>query len=49
MGHSFVSGIDFDTIRDGPKRIKAGTMKLYSQSKFVSAGIRADSACPFVD
>ncbi|KAI8995252.1 NAD-P-binding protein [Trametes punicea] len=34
MGHSFVSGIDFDTLRDGPKRIKAGTLKLYSQSKF---------------
>ncbi|RDX45771.1 NAD(P)-binding protein [Lentinus brumalis] len=36
MGHSFVSGFDFDTIRDGPKRIKAGTMKLYSQSKFAN-------------
>ncbi|CDO73874.1 hypothetical protein BN946_scf185016.g31 [Trametes cinnabarina] len=36
MGHSFVSGIDFDTLRDGPKRIKAGTMKLYSQSKFAN-------------
>ena len=36
MGHAFVSGIDFDTLRDGPKRIKAGTTKLYSQSKFVS-------------
>ena len=42
MGHTFVSGIDFDTIRDGPKRIKAGTMKLYSQSKFVSG---AGTAC----
>ncbi|TFK94492.1 NAD(P)-binding protein [Polyporus arcularius HHB13444] len=36
VGHSFVSGIDFDTIRDGPKRTKAGTMKLYSQSKFAN-------------
>ncbi|KAI0710962.1 NAD(P)-binding protein [Earliella scabrosa] len=36
MGHTFVSGIDFDTIHDGPKRIKAGTMKLYSQSKFAN-------------
>ncbi|KAH9895862.1 NAD-P-binding protein [Cubamyces lactineus] len=34
MGHSFVTGIDFDTLRDGPKRVKAGTTKLYSQSKF---------------
>ncbi|OSC98629.1 NAD-P-binding protein [Trametes coccinea BRFM310] len=36
MGHTFVSGIDFDTLRDGPKRVKAGTMKLYSQSKFAN-------------
>ena len=26
-----------------------GTGVMYAQSKFVSAGIRADSACPFVD
>ncbi|EJF62090.1 NAD(P)-binding protein [Dichomitus squalens LYAD-421 SS1] len=34
MGHTFVSGIDFDAIRDGQKRFKAGTKKLYSLSKF---------------
>ncbi len=36
MGHTFVSGLDFDTFRDGPKRKKMGTRPLYSQSKFVS-------------
>lgn len=36
MGHSLVSGLDFDTFRDSAKRVKMGTMTLYSQSKFVS-------------
>ncbi|KAI0821738.1 NAD-P-binding protein [Trametes gibbosa] len=36
MGHALVSTIDFDTLHDGPGRVKLGTMKLYSQSKFVS-------------
>ncbi|KAI0631524.1 NAD-P-binding protein [Trametes polyzona] len=34
MGHTFISGIDFDTLRDGPARVKLGTIMLYSQSKF---------------
>lgn len=40
LGHAFASGLDFDTFRDGPKRIKAGTTALYTQSKFVSIGHR---------
>ena len=35
MGHTFVNHIDYDTLKDGPKRIKYGTNKLYFQSKFV--------------
>ncbi|TBU31269.1 hypothetical protein BD311DRAFT_717067 [Dichomitus squalens] len=35
MGHTFVAGIDLDMIRDGPKRLNAGTAKeLDSLSKF---------------
>ncbi|EJF57444.1 hypothetical protein DICSQDRAFT_69441, partial [Dichomitus squalens LYAD-421 SS1] len=35
MGHTFVAGIDVDMIRDGPKRLNAGTTKeLDSLSKF---------------
>lgn len=34
-GHSCVSGIDYDTLRDGPKRRKLGAHKLQYQSKFV--------------
>ncbi|OCH84893.1 NAD-P-binding protein [Obba rivulosa] len=36
MGHTFVSGIDFDTLKDSPKRSKLGTQKLYFQSKFAN-------------
>ena len=36
MGHTHVSGIDFDTLCDHPKRKKMGTQKLHFQSKFVS-------------
>lgn len=36
MGHTLSSSLDFDTFRDGPKRLKLATMTLYSQSKFVS-------------
>ena len=35
MGHAFVGHIDYDTLKDGPQRIKLGTHKLYFQSKFV--------------
>ncbi|EIW52753.1 NAD-P-binding protein [Trametes versicolor FP-101664 SS1] len=34
MGHTLSSSLDFDTFRDGPKRLKLATMTLYSQSKF---------------
>ena len=34
-GHMFFT-LDFDTFRDGPKRIKLGKRYLYAQSKFVS-------------
>lgn len=34
--HNMASGLDFDLYRDSPKRLKAGSMKLYAQSKFVS-------------
>ncbi|KAH9847103.1 NAD-P-binding protein [Lenzites betulinus] len=34
MGHRYSSSIDFNTLRDGPARVKLGTMRLYSQSKF---------------
>lgn len=36
MEHTHVSGIDFDTLREHPKRKKMGTQKLHFQSKFVS-------------
>jgi NAD(P)-dependent dehydrogenase (short-subunit alcohol dehydrogenase family) len=36
MGHGFASGIDFDSLKDGAKRKKLGSQKLYCQSKFVS-------------
>ena len=36
MGHAHVSGIDFDTLREHPRRKKMGTQKLHFQSKFVS-------------
>lgn len=32
-------GIHFDTLEDGPQRMKLGTIKAYAQSKYVSAGI----------
>ena len=36
MGHTHVAGVDFDTLRDHPRRKKMGTQKLHFQSKFVS-------------
>ncbi|KAI0633469.1 NAD-P-binding protein [Trametes polyzona] len=36
MGHASVSGIDFDTLREHPKRKKFGTQKLHFQSKFAT-------------
>ena len=36
MGHASVTGIDFETLREHPKRRKMGTQKLHFQSKFVS-------------
>ncbi|KAG8902098.1 hypothetical protein FRC00_001898 [Tulasnella sp. 408] len=33
---TFIDKIDFDTIRDGPKRQKMGKLSLYYQSKLVS-------------
>lgn len=36
VGHEFVDGIDFETLKDGPKRRRWHTTKLYFQSKFVS-------------
>ncbi|KAI0718979.1 NAD(P)-binding protein [Cerioporus squamosus] len=36
MGHTSVSGIDFDTLREHPKRKKMGTQKLHFQSKFAT-------------
>jgi NAD(P)-dependent dehydrogenase (short-subunit alcohol dehydrogenase family) len=35
MGHLSASKIDYDTIKEGPKRTKKGSMALYCQSKFV--------------
>ena len=35
MGHAFVDHIEYDAVKDGPKRRKLGTHKLYFQSKFV--------------
>ena len=43
MGHTHVAGIDFDTLRDHPRRKKMGTQKLHFQSKFVSVRARAPS------
>lgn len=37
IGHTMVSDIDFDTLREHPKRKKFGTHRLHYQSKFVSA------------
>ncbi|EPQ54653.1 NAD P-binding protein [Gloeophyllum trabeum ATCC 11539] len=34
FGHTGVSKLDFDTMRDGPARRKLGRYQLYSQSKF---------------
>ncbi|KAK0213181.1 hypothetical protein DFS33DRAFT_1393843 [Desarmillaria ectypa] len=34
LNHIFVSGLKFDTFKDGPKRRKTSKMALYSQSKF---------------
>jgi len=34
VGHEFVNGIDFDTLKDSPHRRKQHTVKLYFQSKF---------------
>ncbi|EIW52752.1 NAD-P-binding protein [Trametes versicolor FP-101664 SS1] len=34
--HNMASGLDFDLYRDSPKRLKAGSMKLYAQSKFAT-------------
>ncbi|KAH9919685.1 NAD-P-binding protein [Fomitopsis serialis] len=34
VGHEFVNGIDFETLKDGPKRRRWHTTKLYFQSKF---------------
>ncbi|KAI0745540.1 NAD(P)-binding protein [Earliella scabrosa] len=36
MGHTSVSGIDFDTLKEHGKRKKLGTQKLYFQSKFAT-------------
>lgn len=36
VGHEFVGGIDFNTLKDGSKRRRWHTTKLYFQSKFVS-------------
>lgn len=36
MGHMGADCIDYETLKDGPKRRKKGSMWLYSQSKFVS-------------
>ncbi|EJF65172.1 NAD(P)-binding protein [Dichomitus squalens LYAD-421 SS1] len=36
VGHAFVSGIDFDTLRESAKRKKLGTHKLHFQSKFAT-------------
>ncbi|KAI0743734.1 NAD(P)-binding protein [Daedaleopsis nitida] len=36
MEHTHVSGIDFDTLREHPKRKKMGTQKLHFQSKFAT-------------
>ena len=35
MGHTMVSDIDFDTLREHAKRKKFGTYRLHYQSKFV--------------
>ncbi|KAI0920757.1 hypothetical protein AcW1_005064 [Taiwanofungus camphoratus] len=34
VGHVFTSGIDFDTLHDGPHRLAQNTVHLYFQSKF---------------
>ncbi|KZT06459.1 NAD-P-binding protein [Laetiporus sulphureus 93-53] len=34
VGHEFVSGLDFETFKDCPKRREMNTVKLYFQSKF---------------
>ena len=35
MGHIMCSGIDFNTLKEGPARKKTGTQSLYGQSKLV--------------
>ena len=35
LGHEFSSGIDFNTLKEGPARKKKGTSLLYAQSKLV--------------
>lgn len=35
MGHLGVDHVDYDTMRENPKRAKLGPWKLYFQSKFV--------------
>lgn len=38
FGHAFVNHIDYETLKDGPKRVKLGAFRLYGQSKFVRLG-----------
>ena len=35
VAHEFCSGIDFNTFKEGPARVKKGTEALYCQSKLV--------------
>lgn len=39
MGHAYANHIDYETLKDGPKRLKLGSQKLYFQSKFVRLSI----------
>ncbi|PCH40726.1 NAD(P)-binding protein [Wolfiporia cocos MD-104 SS10] len=39
VGHEFVDGIDFDTLKDGPRRRAQHPVKLYFQSKFANVAV----------
>ncbi|KAJ7165872.1 NAD-P-binding protein [Mycena filopes] len=49
LGSTFAPGIDYETLRDSPKRHKLGAIKLYNQSKLGNVVVSAELARRYGD